>query len=180
MSERELISAYQHGRMDRRQFIKRLAALGVSTAAAGAYAQVFATRAAEADIRRDEHGFFVTDSVNTTEYGDPSVPVIHPTNPAPGSQIIKRRPTISADIYDNQGESAAVDGIRKRKVRMRVDNKNIDPSMFSFTRVGGGLYKLAYTPASALFLGDHVVRIDVTDQGGNSAYALWAFTIAQA
>lgn len=180
MSERELISAYQHGRMDRRQFIKRLAALGVSAAAAGAYAQVFATRAAEADIRRDEHGFFVTDSLDSAVYGDPGVPSIHPTNPVPGSQITRRRPTISADIYDNSGEGASLAGIRKRKVRVRLDNVRLDQTMFSFTNVGGGSYKLAYTPASALFLGDHVVRIDVTDEEGKSAYALWAFTIAKA
>ncbi|MDQ4129056.1 MAG: hypothetical protein M3151_14105 [Actinomycetota bacterium] len=180
MSERELISAYQHGRMDRRQFIKRLAALGVSTAAAGAYAQVFATRAAEADIRRDEHGFFVTDSVDAAQYGDPTVPSIYPTNPVPGSQITMRRPTISADIYDNGGESADLPGIRKRKVRLRVDNVNIDPSMFTFANPSVGLYKLTYTPGSRLSLGDHVARIDVTDEDGKSAFAVWAFTIAQA
>ncbi len=110
MPENELISAYLDGLMDRRQFIKRLVALGVSAAAAGAYAQAFATRAAEADIRRDENGFFVADSVSATEY---AAPQIQPTSPI--SDTADRTPTIRADIYDNlNNNEAPLDGIAKR------------------------------------------------------------------
>ncbi len=174
MPENELISAYLDGLMDRRQFIKRLVALGVSAAAAGAYAQAFATRAAEADIRRDENGFFVADSVSATEY---AAPQIQPTSPI--SDTADRTPTIRADIYDNlNNNEAPLDGIAKRGVRLRLDGVRRD--RFALRNVGDGLYRLSFTPESRLSYGEHTVKISVTDNGGHSSSATtWAFRIVR-
>ena len=173
MSENELIGAYLDGQMDRRQFIKRLVALGVSVAAAGAYAQVFVTRAAEAGIRRDEHGFFVTDAVSAAEY---AAPQIQPTSPI--SDTTDRTPTIRADLYDNLNNAEApLDGIGKSRVRLRLDGVRRD--RFALKDVGDGLYRLSFTPARRLSFGEHTVTISVTDNGGHRASTVWAFRIVR-
>lgn len=56
MSKHEVVEAYLHGRIDRREFVRRLTMAGVSTAAAVAYAQKLATPAAAAPAARSAHG----------------------------------------------------------------------------------------------------------------------------
>ena len=66
MTKRELIQAYVSGRIDRRDFMVRLTSLGVSGAAALAYAQSL-TPSAEASSGRGPNGY-ITRTLNA-EYG---------------------------------------------------------------------------------------------------------------
>jgi len=63
MSKREVIQAYIHGDLDRRGFVTRLAALGVSAGAAAAYATQFAPAASAAVAP----GGFVVRAAQTTD-----------------------------------------------------------------------------------------------------------------
>jgi len=57
VSKNEIVTAYLNGRIDRRQFVKRLTAVGVSSAAAMAYAQSLASPATASGTTRDSNGF---------------------------------------------------------------------------------------------------------------------------
>ena len=67
MTKLELIDAYAAGRIDRRDFVARLTGLGISAAAALAYAQSFAPSASAASSR-GHNGYVVRmqDSTRTT------------------------------------------------------------------------------------------------------------------
>src|SRR4051794_24879513 len=56
MSKHEVVEAYLSGRIDRREFVRRLALAGVSAGAAAAYAQALAAPAAAAPAGRGGHG----------------------------------------------------------------------------------------------------------------------------
>lgn len=56
MSRHETVNAYLSGRIDRREFVRRLTIAGVSTAAAVAYASSLSSDAAAAPASRDAHG----------------------------------------------------------------------------------------------------------------------------
>jgi hypothetical protein len=56
MSKHEVVEAYLSGRIDRREFVRRLALAGVSAGAAAAYAQALAGAAAAAPAGRGGHG----------------------------------------------------------------------------------------------------------------------------
>lgn len=56
MARHELVEAYLHGKISRRAFVERLTALGVSSAAAVAYAQTLSVPAAAREARRGAHG----------------------------------------------------------------------------------------------------------------------------
>ena len=60
MSKHEVVEAYLHGRIDRREFVRRLSLAGVSTAAALAYAQSLASPASAAPTVRGKHGLMVS------------------------------------------------------------------------------------------------------------------------
>ncbi len=60
MARHELVEAYLHGRISRRTFVERLTALGVSSAAALAYAQTLSVPAAAREARRGAHGLRAT------------------------------------------------------------------------------------------------------------------------
>ena len=76
MSREDLIDAYVSGEISRRTFIRRLAAAGVSLAAAGAYAQLLGTDDAQA-ARAPRDGFYEPvhggfyDSANPAAKSDP-------------------------------------------------------------------------------------------------------------
>jgi hypothetical protein len=59
MTKSELIAAYVSGRIDRRDFVRRLTALGVSATAAAAYAQSLTPGASAAGVGRDPAGMRV-------------------------------------------------------------------------------------------------------------------------
>jgi hypothetical protein len=59
MSEQELVQAYSQGRLNRREFIRKLRFLGISAGAALVYAEALAPRVAASALTRDEAGFFV-------------------------------------------------------------------------------------------------------------------------
>lgn len=56
MSKHEVVEAYVQGRIDRREFVRRLSIAGVSSAAAIAYAQVLTDRAGAAPAVRGSRG----------------------------------------------------------------------------------------------------------------------------
>jgi hypothetical protein len=56
MSKQQVVEAYLHGRIDRREFVRRLTLAGVSTAAAVAYAQTLSSPASAAPAARGQHG----------------------------------------------------------------------------------------------------------------------------
>lgn len=68
MTKRELIEAYIQGSVDRRDFVRRLTALGISAGAAVAYAQTLAP-AASAAPGRNAAGFVVRAQTTDAEYG---------------------------------------------------------------------------------------------------------------
>lgn len=68
MTKHELIEAYVAGRIDRRDFVRRLTALGVSGGAALAYAQSLTPVAAAAGVARDAHGYLIR-AQGTGDYG---------------------------------------------------------------------------------------------------------------
>lgn len=59
MSRHEVVDAYLHGRIDRREFVRRLTLAGVSTAAAVAYAQTLTAPASAATASRNGRGLIV-------------------------------------------------------------------------------------------------------------------------
>ena len=67
MTKRELIQEYVSGRIDRRDFMVRLTGLGVSGAAALAYAQSLTPSVSAASVRRDPNGFIIRSA--SGEYG---------------------------------------------------------------------------------------------------------------
>lgn len=72
MTKLELIDAYAAGRLDRRDFVARLTGLGISAAAALAYAQSFAPSASAASSRgRNGYVVRMQDSASDNEYGTP-------------------------------------------------------------------------------------------------------------
>lgn len=56
MSKHEVVEAYVHGRIDRREFVRRLSLAGVSSAAAIAYAQALSGSASAAPATRGAKG----------------------------------------------------------------------------------------------------------------------------
>lgn len=70
MTKHELIDAYVGGELDRRDFVRRLTALGVSAGAALAYAQTLAPRAAAAS-GGPSHGGFIVRAQADGDYGSP-------------------------------------------------------------------------------------------------------------
>jgi hypothetical protein len=68
MTKRDLIEAYIQGSVDRRGFVRRLSALGISAGAAVAYAQSLAP-AASAAPGRNAAGFVVRAQTTDAEYG---------------------------------------------------------------------------------------------------------------
>jgi len=70
MTKLELIDAYAAGRIDRRDFVARLTGLGISAAAALAYAQSFAPSASAA-TSRGRSGYVVRTQDSDSEYGTP-------------------------------------------------------------------------------------------------------------
>lgn len=71
MTKLELIDAYAAGRLDRRDFVARLTGLGISAAAALAYAQSFAPSASAA-TSRGSNGYVVRmQDASDNEYGTP-------------------------------------------------------------------------------------------------------------
>ncbi|MEA2523224.1 MAG: hypothetical protein QOF73_451 [Thermomicrobiales bacterium] len=69
MTKHELIRAYVAGRIGRRDFVRNLTALGVSGAAATAYAQSLAPAASAAGVRRDAQGLIVRAQQADDSYG---------------------------------------------------------------------------------------------------------------
>src|SRR6266508_1583744 len=69
MTKLELIDAYVRGRIDRRHFVRRLTAAGVSSGAAFAYAQSLGPRAAVAGAARNPAGFVVRTQEDDADYG---------------------------------------------------------------------------------------------------------------
>jgi hypothetical protein len=59
MSKGELVNKYLEGRMAHRQFVEGLVVLGVSSSAAGAYANALLSRPAEDEFTRNADGYFV-------------------------------------------------------------------------------------------------------------------------
>ncbi len=57
MSKNEIVDAFLHGRIDRREFVRRLTLAGVSAGAAVAYAQALSSPASAAPMTRGAHGF---------------------------------------------------------------------------------------------------------------------------
>jgi acetyl esterase/lipase len=56
MSRNEIVDAFLHGRIDRREFVRRLTVAGVSAGAAVAYAQALSSPASAAPMSRGRHG----------------------------------------------------------------------------------------------------------------------------
>jgi hypothetical protein len=69
VSKHEVVDAYLRGRIDRREFVRRLTAIGVSSAAAVAYAQTLSRPAAASQGATDARGYqraFQADQTPTT------------------------------------------------------------------------------------------------------------------
>jgi len=67
MTKHEAVAAYLNGRIDRREFVRRLTMAGVSAGAAIAYAETFSQPAAAAGAGKDARGY-ISAFQNTSNY----------------------------------------------------------------------------------------------------------------
>ncbi|SVE28408.1 uncharacterized protein METZ01_LOCUS481262, partial [marine metagenome] len=95
-------------------------------------------------------------------------PVISIISPVGESNVLERRPVISASYTD------AISGVDQSSVKLFVDNEDVTSKMeVSNTRV-------SYTPALELVFGRHTAKIEVSDLAtptANTASQEWTFGI---
>lgn len=151
MLKRDLVDAYCNGRMDRRQFLKRMVGLGVSVVAAGAYAEAIAKNASAAEF----------DPVYGTR------PVIVPLRPEPRSVIADRSPVIRARVSDRETD------IGKKNITLELDGEFTRG--FEYDRARN---LLTYRPGR-LALGKHRVIINAHDGLGGERKRGWNFSIVE-
>jgi hypothetical protein len=104
-------------------------------------------------------------SVRVSAQGDP---VIKPRDPRPGERIEDRTPTIKAKVFDRDG-----DELRKRDIKLRLDNDRIPKNDFSYSR---RKELLKHTPENNLSLGKHTVKITAGPRGDRATRS-WSFKI---
>ena len=121
MSERSLVDAYLEGQLDRRGFIKRLAAVGVSAASAASLAEVLRAQPAGAHRRGSGH------------HGGsdgPNVPNPTVTGPVPSS-VGARRPGARLPVL--------LHSVRPREPRLRRGGVFLEGTANRYTVVNGQL-----------------------------------------
>lgn len=97
------------------------------------------------------------------------VPTITSLSPASGSTTTDRTPTIEATVKDVETD------LSEGNVRLFLDGQAVAASEFVYDT---GTNPLTFTPAAALGLGDHAVKISATDED-KSATRQWGFEVAQ-
>lgn len=94
-------------------------------------------------------------------------PTISITNPSAGAYIADNMQPITFQLRDELNGS----GIAISSLKFQINNgavlTNTSPGM-SISSVTGG-YDITYTPQSALSDGSHTIKIDISDNDGNSA-----------
>jgi hypothetical protein len=110
-------------------------------------------------------------SVGASAQGDP---VIQPRAPKPGSKITDRFPTIKAKVFDRDGDDGRDgDELRKRDIKLKLDNDRIPKNDFSYSR---RKELLKHTPENNLSLGKHTVKITAGPRGDRATRS-WSFKI---
>jgi hypothetical protein len=108
MSKHELVEAYIRGRIGRREFIKRLQALGISSAAALVYAQALASTTLASGVSRNEMGLIMSSGVIGYGYGRNDH---DPGNDDPSDDPTKNSPP-PGEVIDKTNLSAGCDPIK--------------------------------------------------------------------
>lgn len=103
-------------------------------------------------------------------------PTISITNPSAGAYIANNMQPITFQLRDELNGS----GIAISSLKFQIDNgavlTNTSPGM-SISSVTGG-YDITYTPQSALSDGSHTIKIDISDNDGNSGtQTIVSFTV---
>jgi parallel beta-helix repeat protein len=111
---------------------------------------------------RDNVGYLATATWTFTV--DTSPPIITNLQPPDASTTNDNTPIISADYSDPLG-------IDLSSILLEVDS--IDVTSFTVVTVSG----MNYTPGTALPDGAHTVYLEVKDNVGNLATAMWSFTV---
>jgi hypothetical protein len=86
-------------------------------------------------------------------------------NPPDGSHTHNPKPTISAEFED---EGA---GVNTSAAKLTVDGVDVTASAQTSTA------KITYTPPIPLADGVHKVKLEISDEAGNTAAASWSFTL---
>jgi hypothetical protein len=95
---------------------------------------------------------------------DRAPPTVDNVRPPEGSSATTK-PVIAASLGDNRGINAAL-------TRMFVDGQAVQATVTA--------NEILYTPAVALTIGTHTVRVEATDLSGLKTERQWTFTAAQA
>jgi hypothetical protein len=86
-------------------------------------------------------------------------------NPPDGSHINNPRPSISAE-YEDEGA-----GINPVNTKLFIDGMDITASAQSTAS------RITYIPMTSLADGVHQVKLDISDEAGNSSTVAWTFTL---
>lgn len=89
-------------------------------------------------------------------------PEIIITAPTASALLTNNKPTISFRVTDDDS------GVNKSTIKITIDNGTAITSGITATAVNGG-YSCTYTPTTALSDGSHTIKVDVSDNDGNTA-----------
>lgn len=89
------------------------------------------------------------------------LPVIVLTSPSSGAYVTNNKPTITFQVTDELGGS----GIDEDSIVLKIDNNVIATTKTAITNG----FEVTGTPTTALSDGNHTIKIDVSDNDGNSA-----------
>ena len=89
-------------------------------------------------------------------------PEIIITAPTASALLTNNKPTISFRVTDDDS------GVNKSTIKITIDNGTAITSGITATAVNGG-YSCTYTPTAALSDGSHTIKVDASDNDGNSA-----------
>lgn len=88
--------------------------------------------------------------------------------PSAGAYVTTGTPEIKFKMLDNTVQTSGYSGINKESCVLKMGSVSIAGSEISWESVEGGFIG-TYTPALALFDGEHTLKIDIKDNDGNSA-----------
>lgn len=91
------------------------------------------------------------------------------TTPADGSSIFEPQPEISITLIDGSNS------VSTNTIAMTINGNSVAANA---TSPGSGTNRVAYTPASALALGDYDVQVTYQDNAAQDYTNSWSFTVA--
>lgn len=109
MTKHEIIEAYIAGQIDRRGFMKRLTTIGVSAAAAAAYAQSLAPSASAVGMGRGPAGYFMA---QTEPYGTAG----EFESDLEAAEFLLSSDTVTVELYDSALDSLSAEDFESENI----------------------------------------------------------------